>query len=130
MAKQMHQLYTAAENFLEELLKEERKIKAVLGNLQAMHMTREDWRAYNSVTTCHICEKPLDGDFVRDHCHISGRYKGAAHNVCNLRLRLNPKTTPISVVFHNLRAYDSHLVMQAISKVEGKVSCIPNNIEK
>ena len=120
----------AAENFLEALQKEERKIKDVLANPQAMHMTREDWRAYNSATTCHICEKPLDADSVRNHCHISGRYRGAAHNACNLKLHLNPKTTTIPVVFHNLRGYDSHLLMQAISKVEGKVSCIPNNTEK
>ena len=64
---------------------------------------------------------------VRDHCHITGKYRGASHNACNLKLRLNPKTTTIPVVFHNLRGYDSHLLMQAISKVEGRVSCIPNN---
>ena len=66
-----------------------------------------------------------------DHCHITGEYRGAAHNVCNLKLRLNPQTTTIPVVFHNLRGYDSHLLnMQAISKVEDRVSCIPNNTEK
>ena len=67
---------------------------------------------------------------VRDHCHITGEYRGAAHNACNLKLRLNPKTTSIPVVFHNLRGYDSHMLMQAISKVEGRVSCFPNNTEK
>ena len=67
---------------------------------------------------------------VRDHCHITGKYWGAAHNACNLKLLLNPKTTTIPVVFHNLRGYDSHLLMQAISKVEGGISCIPNNTEK
>ena len=67
---------------------------------------------------------------MRDHCHITGGYRGAAHNACNLKLRLNPKTTRIPVVFHNLRGYDFHLLMQAISKVEGRVSCIPNNTEK
>ena len=93
-------------------------------------MTAEDQRAHNAATTCHVCEKPLEGDSVRDHCHITGRYRGAAHNVCNLKLRLSPKTTTIPVVFHNLWGYDSHLLMQAISKVEGNIPCIPNNIEK
>ena len=65
-----------------------------------------------------------------DHCHITGKYRGAAHTACNLKLRLSPKTTTIPVVFHNLRGYDSHLLMQAISKVEGRVHCIPNNTEK
>ena len=91
-----------------------------------MRMTREDWQAYNSATVCHVCEKPLAGDSVRDHCYITGQYRGAAHNAYNIKLRLNSKTTPIPVVFHNLRGYDSHLLMQAISKVGGKVSCIPN----
>ena len=61
---------------------------------------------------------------------MTGKYRGAAHSACNLKLRLDPKTTTVPVVFHNLRGYDSHLLMQAISKVEGKVTCIPNNTEK
>ena len=93
-------------------------------------MTRDDWCVHISSTTCHVCAKPLEGDSVRDHCHITGKYRGAAHNACNLKLRLNPKTITIPVVFHNLRGYDSHLLMQAISKVEGHISCIPNNMEK
>ena len=92
-----------------------------------MRMTREDWLAFRTAETCHVCDKPLESDSVRDHCHITGEYRGAAHNACNLKLRLNPS---IPLVFHNLRGYDSHLLMQAISKVEGRVSCIPNNTEK
>ena len=100
-----------------------------------MRMTPEDRRVHDTATVCHICEKPFacavgTTDSVRDHCHITGKYRGAAHNVCNLKLRLNPKTTAIPVVFHNLRGYDSHLLMQVMSRVKGKVSCIPNNTEK
>jgi hypothetical protein len=120
----------AAEHFLRALQEEESKIKRVLANPKAMRMTPEDRQAYNAAMSCHVCEKPLEGDSVRDHCHITGRFRGAAHNACNLKLRLNSKTTTIPVVFHNLRGYDSHLMMQAISKVEGRVSCIPNNTEK
>lgn len=120
----------AAEHFLQALQMEEQKIKGVLTNPEVMRMTREDWRAHKTATTCHVCGKGLNGDSVRDHCHITGRYRGAAHNTCNLKLRLNPKTTTIPVAFHNLRGYDSHLLMQAISKVEGRISCIPNNTEK
>ena len=70
---------------------------------------------------------------MHDHCNITGYYSrgpGATHNACNLLLRLSPKTSTIPVIFHNLRGYDSHLLMQAICKVEGRVSCIPNNMEK
>ena len=125
----------AAEHFLRAIQVEERRIKNVLANPEVMRMTPEDRRAHDTVSragVCHICEKPFVGttDSVRDHCHITGKYRGAAHNACNLKLRLNPKTTAIPVVFHNLRGYDSHLLMQAISRVEGKVSCITNNTEK
>ena len=90
-------------------------------------MTQGDWHAFSAAKTCHVCDKPLEGDSVRDHCHITGKYQGAAHTACNLKLRLSPKTT---TTFHNLHGYDSHLLMQAISKVEGRVHCIPNNTEK
>ena len=93
-------------------------------------MTRGDWRAFRTAETCQVCDKPLEGNSVRDHCHITGKYRGAAHTTCNLKLRLSPKTTTIPVVFHNLRGYDSHLLMQAISKVASRVHCIPNNTEK
>ena len=122
--------FNAAEHFLESLQEEERKIKGVLDDPKAIRMTREDWHAFHTAETCHVCDKALEGDSMCDHCHITGKYRGAAHNACNLKLRLNPKTTTIPVVFHNLRGYDSHLLMQAISKVEGEISCIPNNTEK
>jgi hypothetical protein len=130
----------AAEHLLKSLQKEEGRIKSVLANPSPMQMTPEDRRAYQTATDCHVCGDPLSRpptapdeaftDKVRDHCHITGKYRGAAHNACNLKLRLNPETTTIPVVFHNLRGYDSHLLMQAISKVGGRVSCIPNNTEK
>ena len=81
--------------------------------------------------TCYICNKTLImknyRDCIRDHCHISGRYRVAAHNACNLQMRLS---TTIPVVFHNFCGYDVHLLIQVISKVQGNVNCIPNNKEK
>ncbi|KAK3791050.1 hypothetical protein RRG08_010454 [Elysia crispata] len=120
----------AAEHFLRALVSEERGIKKALSNPQAMRMTRADWETHRTARRCHVCDGLLEGDSVRDLCHITGKYRGAAHSACNLKLRLDPKTTTIPVVFHNLRGYDSHLLMQAISKVEGRMSCIPNNTEK
>ncbi|KAK3783596.1 hypothetical protein RRG08_048478 [Elysia crispata] len=99
-------------------------------NPKAMRMTRADWETHRTARRCHVCDDRLKGYSVRDHCHITGKYRGAAHSTCNLKLRLNPKTTTIPVVFHNLRGYDSHLLMQAISKVEGRMSCIPNSTKK
>ena len=67
---------------------------------------------------------------VRDHCHILGVYKGPAQKICNVKLAIKPSITPIPVVLHNLKGYDSHLIMQQIDKITGRLSCIPNNTEK
>ena len=96
-------------------------------------MTDYDKASFQKATHYHTCNKPLynkekrEYDKVRDHCHITGKYRGAAHNSCNPHLRLG---NGIPVVFHNLRGYDSHLIMQAISQVDGEITCISNNMEK
>jgi len=83
---------------------------------------------------CKYCEKPLlqknFRDAVKDHCHIIGRYRGAMHNECNKKLRINPNTDKIPVVFHNLRGYDAHHLMQVMSQQQKEVNCIANNMEK
>ena len=84
--------------------------------------------------TCLFCADPLlvpnFKDSVRDHDHMTGKYRGAAHNECNFRLKLNLKTMPIPVIFHNLKSYDGHLLMQAIARMRGEIKCIPTNTEK
>ena len=84
--------------------------------------------------TCLFCADPLlvsnFKDSVRDHDHMTGKYRGAAHKECNFKLKLNPKTMPIPVIFHNLKGYDGHLLMQAIARVRGEIKCIPTNSEK
>ena len=69
-------------------------------------------------------------DSVKDHCHITGKYHGAVHKACNFRLRIKPKTDPIPVVFHNLRGYDAHHLMHAMSQLQKEIKCIANNMEK
>ena len=79
--------------------------------------------------SCWICDKLFDvrDDKVRDHCHTTGKYRGAAHWTCNVNLNLSKK---IPVIFHNLRGYDSHLITKEISKFNVKVNVIPNGLEK
>ena len=67
---------------------------------------------------------------VRHHCHFTGEYRGAAHKSCNLKIKIQPGKTKIPVVFHNLRSYDSHLIMQQIHRAKGNITCIPNSTEK
>lgn len=50
---------------------------------------------------------------VRDLCHITGNFRGSAHQDCNLRLRIKPE----EAIFHNLRGYDSHFIIQEIGKI-------------
>ena len=61
---------------------------------------------------------------------MTGKYRGATHNECNFKLKLNAKTMPIPVIFHNLKGYDGHLLMQAMARVEGEIKCKPTNTEK
>ena len=64
---------------------------------------------------------------MRDHCHISGKYRGSAHWSYNINLRLTKK---VPIIFHNLRGYDSHLIIQETGKFDVKISVIPNGLEK
>ena len=110
-------------------LKEEQKYinRIAYKTTRAMIMTKQDEIDYDKATHCHICDEPLNSDRVRDHCHISGKFRGAAHNQCNRDYRY-PKTIP--VVFHNLRGYDSHLIMQHLGGFDDRITCIANNMEK
>ena len=62
---------------------------------------------------------------VRDHCHITRKYRGSAHWSCNLKL-----TEKVIVIFHNFGGYDSHLIMPEIGNFHIKVNFIPNGLEK
>ena len=85
-------------------------------------------------TNCYKCKKSLlqknYRDAVKDHCHLTGKYRGAAHSECNLKLKITPKTHQIPVVFHNLRGYDAHHLMQAMANLNKEVKCVANNMEK
>ena len=73
---------------------------------------------------CWICKKEFQDDKIRDHCHYTGKYRGAAHSEC----RKKPNFIP--VVFHNLSGYDSHLFIKNLGATEGNINCIPDNEEK
>ena len=94
---------------------------------------KEEREHYNNQTKCWICEKEFNdngnikNNKVRDHCHFTGRYRGAAHNLRNLKYK---KPDFIPVVVHNLAGYDSHLFIKELGFSEGDINCIPNNEEK
>ena len=88
---------------------------------------KKEEKQYEKETRSWICKGELNNDKFKDHCHFTGRYRGAAHNKCNLNYR-KPNFTP--VVFHNLSGYDSHLFIKNLGFSKGDIDCIPNNEEK
>ena len=108
----------------------EEDVKAI-ANIEPKEMifTEEDREQFNKASDCWICGESLGNDRVRDHCHFTGRYRGPAHNSCNLKYR-KPKS--VSVFFHNLSGYDSHLFIKKLGSPDKKenIDCIPNNEEK
>ena len=92
-------------------------------------LTKKDKYEYKNAKICWICQKEFKkaDKKVRDHCHFTGKFRGAAHNICNLQFK-KPKFTP--VIFHNLSGYDAHLFVKNLGKTEGNIKCIPNNEEK
>ena len=96
-------------------------------------LTTEEKMHYNIQKICYICKKEFNNNDkknykVQDHCHYTGRYRGAAHNICNLRYKV-PKE--IHIVFHNGSTYDYHFIIKELVKeFEGNFECLGENTQK
>ena len=94
-----------------------------------MPLTNEDKKIYCKQKVCYICKKGFttDGDNekyqrVRDHCHGTGKYRGAGHDICNLRYKI-PKQ--ISIIFYNGSTYDYHFIIKELAnEFEGQFECL------
>ena len=88
-------------------------------------MTEEEEDLFQKSNNCWICIKLIDNceDKVKDHCHLSGKFRGAAHKSCNLNFKFTKK---VPVMFHNLRGYESHLIFNVLDKFDVKINVIPN----
>ena len=145
---QIHRGENAIHKFMENMLEEVNWCKSKMKKHfnKPLKMTKEDEKDFQKAIKCHICDQQYtDKDIrVRDHCHITGKFRGSAHQDCNLKLRIKPDNIKIPVIFHNLRGYDSHFIMQQIGEIAKKhayknkrgeechmnINCIPNNMEK
>ena len=145
---QIHRGENAVHKFMENMLEEVDWCKSIIKKHfnKPLEMTEENEIDFKKATKCHICDQQYtDKDIrVRDHCHITGEFRGSAHQDCNLKLRIKPVNIKIPVLFHNLRGYDSHFIMQQIGEIAKKhtyknkrgeechmnINCIPNNMEK
>ena len=92
-------------------------------------MNEEEEYLFQQSNNCWICKKLIDNDDekVRDHCHITGKFRGAAHRICNVNFQLTKK---IPVIFHNLKGYNSHLIFSELNKFNMKINVIPYRLEK
>ena len=117
--------------FVGELEKLAHKVKSILSdNIRMIDLTPDEWATFRSATHCHICEKPFESidKRVRDHCHLTGHYRGPAHEDCNLNYK---NSYYIPIVFHNLSGYDSHFIIKEIATAfDGRVDLLPITKEK
>ena len=120
------------QDFLRELISRVKKAHLSLPKKEMVPLSSEEWKKFHESEVCWLCkgkfgEKSLSK--VRDHCHYTGKFRGAAHQSCNLKFK-RPKFTP--VFFHNLQNYDAHLFVRALGLMDEvlSISCIPNNDEK
>ena len=132
--------YYRRKDCIEKLCKKlkERAMKIInYEEKEMIPLTYEENKSYKEQEACHICEEKfcMDKDDenyknkrkVKDHCHYTGKFRGAAHSKCNLNYKV-PKDIPI--IIHNA-SYDTHLVINQLAKeFKGKLNCIVENLEK
>ena len=95
-------------------------------------LTKEERKTHCEQNICYICKKKFSTDDdnkryrkVKDHCHYTGKYRGAAHNICHLKYKI-PKEIP--VVFHNGSTYDYHFIIKELAEeFEGQFECLGEN---
>ena len=119
----------AAYEFIEAILKEHEYCKKVKHFNKNLIMSEKEEEEIQLSNTSWIWEKLIDNDDekVRDHCHMTGKFRGAAHWSCNINLQL---TRNVPVIFHNLRCYESHLIFSELNKFDVKIDIIPNRLSK
>ena len=97
-------------------------------------LTTKEKIHYNEQKICYICKKEFDKNDkenykIRDHCLYMREYRGAAHNICNLRYKTSKE---ISVVFHNRSTYDYYhfIIKESVKEFDGNFECLGENTEK
>ncbi|XP_077282310.1 uncharacterized protein LOC143908499 [Temnothorax americanus] len=94
-------------------------------NVAMVELTEDEKREFRLATRCHVCGKSFQPEDkrVRDHCHLTGRYRSPAHFRCNLNYR---NVYVIPVFFHNLLGYDAHFVIEKIAnEFKGGIDLLP-----
>ena len=112
------------EKFIQHLFREVKDCQKIITERakRRLVMTKKDEEDFQNAKKCWICQrqyKPDEGENipVRDHCHITGKYRGSAHKKCNFRLQISAEKIKIPVVFHNLKGYDSHFIIEKLGDI-------------
>ena len=123
------------DNFCITMNKIRDEIMKKMKEVVPMNLTEEEEEQFQQSTRCCICNGTFnnskDKGKVRDHCHFTGKYRGSAHNKCNLDFCF--KHFKIPIFFHNLKNYDAHLIISNFDKLnteKDEVNVIAQNSEK
>ena len=115
------------ERFCEKIISEAKRLYSSFPEVTMLPLTESQLKKHKKAKTCNICFKEFkDKGKVRDHCHYTGIYRGAAHFGCSLRYKI-PNYIP--VVSHNLAGYDAHLFIRELAKYTTDIGVIAKNIE-
>ena len=129
------------QQFIQHLFEEVKDCQKVISEKakRRLVMTASDKEDFQKVEKCWICQrqyKPEEKENipVRDHCHITEKYRGSAHRKCNLRLQISAEKIKIPVLFHNLKGYDSHFIIEKLGDIIKEkpldIKVIATNAEK
>ena len=114
--------YNNVDWFVDEVIKLENKMAFYFKNTKKdIIMTHEDEEDYRNKNICRLCEKYIEYDKVRDHCHLTGKYRGPAQNTCNINVKQKDSNF-IPFIFHNFSNYDCHMLFKKlVDKKKDKV---------
>jgi hypothetical protein len=128
---QHHQGDDAVEWSLRTINKIYSKYYEHLHDKKRLRMTHADWVSFRAAQHCYICSKPFDprkkSDKCRDHNHVTGNYRGAAHKQCNIQQQ---QQYNLPVFAHNFTGYDSHLICQAKAILPNRPVQVIGTMEK
>ena len=119
--------------FVKEVIKLENKMNFYFKNTKKnIVMTEDDEEDFENNNICRFCEKEILSDKVRDQCHLTGKYRGPAHNTCNINVKQEDSNF-IPFAFHNYSRYDCHMFFKRsvdLKKDKVKIKIIPKTNEE
>ena len=122
----------AAYGFIKAILEECKYCKKIIKGYFNKHliMTEKEENLCQKIKNSWICKAFINNnneEKVRDHCHVTGKFRGAAHRHCSVNFQLTKK---VPEIFQNLRGHVSHLIFNELDKFDVKIKVIPNGLEK